>query len=146
MLNKAIIIATKAHDGQADKAGEPYILHPLRVMLSLKSQNERVCGVLHDVIEDTNITFEYLTREGFSYEIIEALNALTKKENENYDDFINRVLENKLACHVKLADLEDNMDLSRIENPNEKDFKRVEKYKRAKEKIREYLNDDKTIL
>lgn len=142
MINKAIIIATTAHEGQVDKAGEPYILHPLRVMLSLKSQNERVCGVLHDVIEDTNVTFEYLAKEGFSEEILDALKALTKKEDEKYDDFIDRVLENRVACYVKLADLEDNMDLSRIENPSIKDFKRIDKYKKAKEKIIEYLNND----
>lgn len=139
MINKAIIIATVAHENQVDKAGEPYIFHPLRVMLSLKSEDEKICGVLHDVIEDTNITIEYLIEQGFSNEIIQALEALTKKENENYDDFINRVLENKLACYVKLADLNDNMNLSRIKNPTEKDFKRVEKYKDAKERITQFL-------
>lgn len=142
MINKAIIIATVAHENQVDKAGEPYIFHPLRVMLSLKSEDEKICGVLHDVIEDTNITVEYLIKQGFSNEITQALEALTKKENENYDDFINRVLENELACYVKLADLNDNMDLSRIKNPREKDFKRIEKYKKAKERITQFLQVD----
>lgn len=142
MLARAIIIATLAHENQIDKAGEPYIFHPLRVMLSLESEDEKICGVLHDVIEDTNITIEYLIKQEFSNEIIQALEALTKKENENYDDFINRVLGNKLACYVKLEDLNDNMDLSRIKNPSEKDFKRVEKYKKAKEKIIQFLQKD----
>ncbi|MBL4931810.1 GTP pyrophosphokinase [Clostridium paridis] len=141
MLEKAIIIATKAHGGQVDKAGEAYILHPLRVMLSGKTEIERICGVLHDVIEDTEVTLEYLKAEGFSEEILEALDALTRKANENYDDFIERVINNKLACYVKLADLNDNMDLSRIKNPTERDYIRLEKYRKATERIIKSLKD-----
>lgn len=135
ILEKAIIIATKAHEGQVDKAGEPYILHSIRVMLSGKTVIERICGVLHDVIEDTDITLEHLQTEGFSKEILLALDALTKRHYETYDEFINRVIENKVACKVKLSDLFDNMDLSRIKNPSEKDYKRIEKYRDATNKI-----------
>ncbi|WP_238881793.1 GTP pyrophosphokinase [Clostridium sp. YIM B02551] len=141
MLEKAIIIATKAHRGQVDKAGETYILHPLRVMISGKTELERICGVLHDVIEDTEITLEYLRKEGFSEEILEALDALTRKANESYDGFIERVINNKLACYVKLADLNDNMNLARIKNPTEEDYKRIEKYSKASDRIIKSLKD-----
>ncbi|MDD7793492.1 GTP pyrophosphokinase [Clostridium sp. 'White wine YQ'] len=141
MLEKAIIIATKAHMGQVDKAGEVYILHPLRVMLSGKTEHERICGVLHDVIEDSEITLEYLRKEGFSEEILDALDALTRKSNESYDEFTERVIHNKLACHIKLADLNDNMNLSRIKNPTEEDYKRIEKYSKASDRIIKRLKD-----
>lgn len=139
MLNKAIEIATRAHAGQVDKAGEPYILHPLRVMLTRETELERICAVLHDVIEDTNITFDDLRNEGFSENVITILDCLTKRDGENYDAFINRVLKNETACRVKLADLCDNMDLTRIHNPTEKDKERVQKYNKASERILDAL-------
>ena len=145
MLDKAIHIATKAHGGQMDKGGQPYILHPLRVMFMRRNETERICAVLHDVIEDSNISIEYLREEGFSEEILSTLEALTKRENESYDDFINRVIENKTARNVKLADLCDNMDLSRIINPTQEDYQRVEKYRKAADRIFEVMDfeDDK---
>lgn len=142
MLDKAIRIAAKAHEGQKDKAGQPYILHPLRVMFSRKNDTERICAVLHDIIEDTDISIEYLREESFSQEVLTALDALTKRANESYDDFIGRVIENKIACHVKLSDLLDNMDLSRISNPTEEDYKRVEKYRKAADRIFESMEFD----
>ncbi|WP_040293365.1 bifunctional (p)ppGpp synthetase/guanosine-3',5'-bis(diphosphate) 3'-pyrophosphohydrolase [Acetonema longum] len=140
MLNKAIIIATGAHAGQLDKAGAPYIFHPLRVMMAGNSEIERICGVLHDTIEDSDITLEFLRREGFSPDVLTVLDCVTKRPGENYDDFIARILENKTACRVKLADLHDNMDLSRIKDPTEKDKVRVEKYRRAAERIYDVLS------
>ncbi len=134
-LEKAILIAITAHQGQTDKAGVPYILHPLRVMLSCKTEDEQICAVLHDVIEDTAVTFEDLRVAGFKEEIIAVLDALTKRKNETYDDFINRVIQNQLACHIKLADLSDNMNLSRIPNPSKQDYQRVEKYVIASDRI-----------
>jgi (p)ppGpp synthase/HD superfamily hydrolase len=139
MLNKAIKIATTAHDGQFDKAGAPYIFHPLRVMMAGKSDIERICGVLHDTIEDSDITLEFLQKEGFSEEVLAVLDCLTKRRGENYDDFISRILENKTACLVKLADLHDNMDLSRISDPTDEDKARIEKYSRAVERIYDVL-------
>ncbi len=135
MLNKAIEIANRAHAGQIDKGGEPYILHPLRVMLSRENELERICAVLHDVVEDSDITFDDLRKEGFSEEVIAVLDCLTKRDGESYDTFINRVLSNQTACHVKLADLRDNMNLTRIESPTEKDIERIQKYKDASERI-----------
>lgn len=140
LLEKAIIIATQAHTGQVDKAGESYILHPLRVMLKLKTEEEKIVGILHDVIEDTSITYKDLIKEGFSETIIEALKGVTKIDGETYMDFVRRAKTNPISKNVKLSDLEDNMNLDRIESPNEKDFKRIEKYKRAREILLDYSN------
>ena len=139
MLNKAIEIANRAHTGQVDKGGEPYILHPLRVMMSLTNEVERICAVLHDVIEDSKLTFEDLRSEGFSEEILSALDCLTKRHGESYNDFICRIISNETACRVKLADLSDNMNTARIKNPSEKDQERLIKYRDATNKILQAL-------
>lgn len=131
MLSKAINIATDAHRGQKDKAGEPYILHPLRVMLKMKDDGSRIVAVLHDVVEDTWVTLDLLQREGFNQDIIDAIDCITRRENEKYFDFIQRCKYNNIAKFVKLADLEDNSDINRIKNPSEKDYKRTQKYKDA---------------
>jgi (p)ppGpp synthase/HD superfamily hydrolase len=148
MLEKAIIIATNAHKGQVDKAGKPYILHPLRVMFSRRNETERICAVLHDVIEDTEITLDYLKNEGFTVDVLSVLDAVTRRNDETYEEFINRIIKNKMACYVKLADLRDNMDLSRIDNPTKKDYERIEKYREAERRIVEVLKaegDDELI-
>ena len=142
MLDKAILIATKSHQGQIDKAGQPYILHPLRVMFSRKNETERICAMLHDVIEDTDITLDYLRSEGFSEEILIALDALTRRDSETYDEFIDRIINNNIASHVKLADLCDNMDILRIKNPTKKDYERIEKYRKAAERILYALEEE----
>ena len=143
MLNKAIEMAIKAHNGQVDKGGNPYIFHPLRVMLSRQNEKEQICGVLHDVVEDTPITLDELAQEGFSKDIIDTLNCLTRREGENYDEYIDRVITNKIASNVKLADLCDNMDLTRIKNPTAADKERVKKYNKAAYKIsKALLNED----
>lgn len=141
MLNKAIEIAVRAHQGQLDKCGEPYILHPLRLMLSRENELERICAVLHDVIEDSDITFNDLRNEGFSEEVLLILDCLTKREGEDYEDFITRVLKNETACQIKLADINDNTDLNRIKCCTDKDRGRLEKYKKAKEQITHHLFD-----
>ena len=142
MLDKAILIATKSHQGQIDKAGQPYILHPLRVMFSRKNETERICAMLHDVIEDTDITLDCLRSEGFSEEILSALDALTRRDSETYDEFIDRIINNNIASHVKLADLCDNMDILRIKNPTKKDYERIEKYRKAAERILYALEEE----
>ena len=135
-LNRAIEIATEAHKGQLDKAGNEYIGHPLRVMEMGKTEEEKIVGVLHDVIEDTDWTFERLAEEGFSPEIIAALKCVTKlSENENYDDFIERVKKNPLAVAVKINDLTDNMDIRRLPYLSDKDVKRLKKYLKAYKKL-----------
>ena len=139
MLNKAIEIAVRAHRGQVDKGGEPYILHPLRVMLSGRNELERICAVLHDVVEDSDVTFDALQTGGFSEEVIAVLNCVTKQNGENYNDFVSRILLNETACRVKLADLCDNLDLTRIQNPTPEDQVRIKKYSEAQSRITEAL-------
>lgn len=129
-LNKAISIASTMHNGQLDKGGNPYILHPLRVMMNLKSNEEQIVAVLHDILEDTTMTEEKLSEE-FTDQIIDAVIALTRQENESYMDFIRRCKQNELARKVKIADIEDYMDLSRIEQTTKKDYERIKKYEKA---------------
>ncbi len=135
-LERAIEIAKEAHAGQTDKAGAPYIEHPLRVMSMGTTQKEKIVGVLHDVVEDSRWTFEDLAKEGFSEEVIDALRCVTKlNEDEDYGDFISRVLTNPLAVQVKINDLKDNMDISRLPQITSEDLKRLEKYKQAYKKL-----------
>jgi (p)ppGpp synthase/HD superfamily hydrolase len=131
LLERAICIAARAHEGQLDKAGAPYILHALRVMLAMSCDEERIVAVLHDVIEDTSYTFESLKAEGFSAKIINAIDGLTRRSDETYDDFILRVRTNSIARRVKLADLADNSDLTRFRTPLQEDRDRTLKYRRA---------------
>lgn len=131
-LERAIEIATEAHRGQLDKAGCDYIGHPLRVMAAGRSIEEKIAGVLHDVVEDSGWTFGMLEAEGFSAEIIEALRCVTKlSESEPYDKFIARIKGNPLAVAVKLNDLTDNMDIRRLPYLSDKDVKRLKKYLKA---------------
>ena len=131
-LEKAMEIATRAHSGQLDKAGNEYIGHPLRVMAMGQTMEEKILGVLHDVVEDSAWTFEQLAAEGFSARIIEALRCLTKlSPTEPYDKFITRIKHNPLAVAVKLNDLTDNMDIRRLPYLSDKDVKRLKKYLKA---------------
>ncbi|PYN48952.1 MAG: GTP pyrophosphokinase [Candidatus Rokuibacteriota bacterium] len=130
-LERAIQIAASAHQRQFDKGGSPYFLHPLRVMLRLKSEPDRIVAVLHDVLEDTAWTAAQLVEEGFAPGVMTALDALCRRKDESYDDFIDRVSTSQIAIRVKLADLEDNMDLSRIPTPTRADHERLGKYRRA---------------
>ncbi len=131
-LERAIEIAARNHCGQVDKAGQPYILHPLRLMLSVTTGNERIAAVLHDVVEDTPVTFDDLAAEGFSAEILAAVRALTKHTGESRIDAARRAAANPIARVVKLADVTDNMDLSRIAQPTDKDVARLEEYKQVR--------------
>lgn len=130
-LERAISIAAEAHAGQVDKASAPYILHPLRVMLRLESFEARVVAVLHDVVEDTAWTFDRLRAEGFSPSVIAALDALTRRDHETYEAFIHRAARHAIAREVKLADLQDNLDPSRIPDPTPRDIQRMQKYRTA---------------
>lgn len=130
-LTKAILIAAKAHDGQTDKGGNPYILHPARLATKAGSEEESIVAILHDVVEDSDNTLFDLKNAGFSIDIIEALDCLTKRADESYEDFITRIKLNPLATKVKILDLEDNSDVGRIPNPTDKDYARIDKYKKA---------------
>lgn len=129
-LNRAISIALAAHAGQVDKGGAPYIMHPIRVMLAMKSEEARIVAVLHDVLEDCPAYAWMVEQAGFSRKILEALDALTRQPLESYSDFIIRIGMFPLATEVKIADMRDNMDLSRIPSPTEKDLARVAKYEK----------------
>ena len=132
-LEKAIALAAKKHAGQIDKAGQPYILHPLRLMLNVDSIEQKMVAVMHDLLEDTDTTIVDLISLGFSQNVIDAVVALTKKEGENRLDAAKRIVKNPLARTVKLADLADNMDISRIKSPTPRDMLRLEEYKKVKE-------------
>jgi GTP diphosphokinase / guanosine-3',5'-bis(diphosphate) 3'-diphosphatase len=131
-LERAIEIASAAHAGQLDKAGQPYILHPLRVMLRVAGKHERMAAVLHDVVEDTPVTLERLTQEGFPPEVVAAVQALTKNPGESRLAAAARAAANPIARTVKLADNAENMDLSRIAHPTEKDFARLKEYEQVR--------------
>ena len=131
-LERAIAISAEAHEGQTDKAGAAYILDPLRVMLRVSSTTECIVAVLHDVIEDCQgWTFERLRAEGFSEEVIAAVEAVSKRSGESYEDFVRRCASNPIGRCVKLADLHDNCELSRIAEPSDRDYERIKKYRRA---------------
>lgn len=131
LLERAIILATEAHRGQRDKAGRPYILHPLRLMFRQKSPEAMIIAVLHDVVEDTALTFADLEQAGFPASVITALTLLTHDKELPYMEYIAGIAKNSLAILVKLADLQDNMDISRIPQPTSKDYSRLEKYSKA---------------
>ncbi len=141
MLEKAIAIAVESHKGQLDKAGKIYILHPMRVMLRGKNETEMIVGILHDTVEDTPITIEMLRLEGFSDEILEAIDCITKHPGEDYADFIDRVLTNPLATQVKLYDMEDNLNRDRIPYPTPHDEARFAKYEKFHKVILQKLEE-----
>lgn len=130
-LNKALAVAAEAHAGQTDKAGKPYILHPLRLMWQMETETEMMVALLHDVVEDSDWTLERLTAAGFSPEVVTAVAALSRQPNESYEAFIERLRPNPLAVKVKLADLRDNMNPLRLEKLTERDLERLAKYHQA---------------
>ncbi|MEW6545597.1 MAG: GTP pyrophosphokinase [Bacillota bacterium] len=131
LLESAIVLAVAAHRGSTDKGGAPYVLHPLRVMLQLGDLREMAAGVLHDAVEDGGVTLEQLGHLGFPADVLEALEALTRRPGEDYGAYLGRVKANPMALRVKLADLRDNLDESRIPEPTDADRRRWEKYRRA---------------
>lgn len=147
-LSRAIAIAAVAHAGQIDRSGQPYILHPLRVMMRCKTMPEMIVGALHDVVEDCPAwTLDRLEAEGFGGEIVEALDTLTRRKDESYAAFIERVAAgSELARTVKIHDLLDNCALGRMANPTDEDRKRVtDRYLPALQRLIPLL-DDKLIL
>ena len=125
---RAYALAKKAHLGQKDKGGNDYIEHPKAVASMMDTDIEKAVAYLHDVVEDTDISFDDLKEYGFPNQIIEALKALTKQKNESYDVYIDRVIKNPIAKKVKLADMKHNSDITRIKNPSQKDYDRCQKY------------------
>lgn len=134
MIEAALRIALQAHQGQTDKAGQPYILHPLRVMAACDGDiKAQMVAILHDVVEDCpDWPIERIRAHGFPAEVIEAIQLLTHAKGEAYEAYVQRIKPNALARKVKLADLADNMNLGRLKNPGPADYQRIEKYKAAK--------------
>ena len=130
-VEDAVSIAARAHRGQKDKAGAPYLLHPLRMMMRMETESAMMAAVLHDVVEDTEWTLERLREAGFSDEVLEAVDCLTHREGESYEQFVERVRTNAIARQIKIADLEDNMNVRRINQLGPRDLERLEKYHRA---------------
>jgi (p)ppGpp synthase/HD superfamily hydrolase len=141
-LEDAIALALRAHRGQVDKAGQPYVLHPLRVMLALETDDERMVGVLHDVVEDSGkddpsrqITLADLRALGYLESVLAALDLVTRRDDESYEEFIARLLPSPIARRVKLADLADNLDLTRLPEITPKDSERLSRYLRARQTL-----------
>ena len=136
ILSNAISLALKAHEGQVDKSGMPYAGHIMRVMAAGRTMDEKIVGVLHDVVEDTEWTFEALLDEGFPVHIVDALRCVTKlSDNEPYGEFIERVMTNPLAAAVKINDLTDNMDVRRYKDLSDWDVKHLRKYLKAYQEL-----------
>jgi (p)ppGpp synthase/HD superfamily hydrolase len=137
LLERAIGIAVNAHQGQRDDSGEPYVLHPLRMMTRAKSVDAKIVAVLHDVVEDSDWTLDKLRAEAFSEAVVIAVDNLTKREGEQYDDFVTRSIRDPLSKEVKLLDLEDNMNVLRYKEVAEDERKRLAKYFKAWHQIME---------
>jgi len=137
IIEKSLEIALEAYSGQTDKAGKTYILHPLRLMTQMETEEEMSVALLHDVIEDSEYTAEDLLNNGIPTTVVNAVQSLTKNSGESYESFIERVLENKLAAKIKRADIEDNINILRLNSVTEKDLERIAKYHKAWHKINE---------
>lgn len=143
MFDKALLIASQAHLGQRDKGGKAYILHPLRIAMRLRTDDEELMciAILHDAVEDSDLTFADLEREGFSDRVVSALRLLTHTDGQSYDDYIDAMKGNRDALRIKREDLRDNSDITRLKGLRKKDFRRMEKYVRAFAMINEYLEE-----
>lgn len=131
LYDRALRIAIRAHKGQKDKSGREYIMHPIRVAERCKDPRAKIVALLHDTIEDTDVTAEYLGNEGFPDEIISGVLSVTKQKGETYEAFVCRAADNPIGREVKIADLEDNMDIRRLKEITDEDMARLRKYLRA---------------
>ena len=143
MVKTAERIARRAHAGQVDKAGVPYAHHPAWVAARVEGDDAKAAAWLHDVLEDTSLTADDLRRAGIPEEVVHTVEVLTHAEGESYQDYLERVARHPLAARVKLADLAHNSDLSRIPQPTEQDYARIEKYRRARIFLEEAVGDRK---
>ncbi|MDH5179062.1 MAG: GTP pyrophosphokinase [Gammaproteobacteria bacterium] len=138
LIEKSLEIALKAYTGQLDKAGAVYILHPLRIMAKMTTPEEMAVALLHDVIEDSGFTAQDLLQEGIPGEVVDAVVCLTKRDGESYEDFVDRVSKNSLARRIKLADIEDNINILRLECLRDDDFVRLKKYHAAWKRLSQH--------
>ena len=143
MIQKALEIAQRAHAGQFDKGGNPYIGHPLAVAEMVDTEEEKIVAFLHDVVEDSAYTLDDISNLGFIQDIVAAICSITKQEGEPYNAYIQRVKASPMAVKVKIADMTHNMDLTRISNPTEKDYLRIARYEEKIKDLKDYLNQPK---
>jgi (p)ppGpp synthase/HD superfamily hydrolase len=136
-LEDAIGLAAKHHSGVRDRGGQPYVLHPLRLMMKMETEAERMVAVLHDLVEDTPVTLASLRSQGFPDEVVVAIDCLTRRQDETYAQFIERIRPNALASRVKLADLEDNMNVLRLPVVTAEDGSRLTKYRAAWSRLKD---------
>ena len=136
LIEKSLDIALRVHTGQKDRSGKTYILHPLRLMNRMESDEEMAVALLHDVLEDSEMTEQDLLNEGIPTNVVDAVKCLTRGSGEDYDDFISRVSGNDLALKIKIVDIEDNINILRLKTLSEKDLKRIVKYHRAWNKLK----------
>lgn len=128
LLDKAALICITKHQGQRDKMGCAYFQHPMRVAMRCSTDAEKVVALLHDTIEDTDVTPEYLVKEGFPQYIVDAILSVTKREGEGYEEFVARAKENPIGRSVKIHDLEDNLDVMRLDEVSSDMAARFTKY------------------
>lgn len=138
----ALELALEIHRDQLDRYGRPYILHPIRVMMRLESEADKTAAILHDVIEDSNLTLEGLKSRGCPPEIVKTVDLLSRREEEDYFDYIDRAKQSDSAVRIKIADLEDNMDILRIPEVKPDDLERLDKYRRAWEILKKERSSD----
>lgn len=139
MIELAEGIARKAHTGKKDKGGKDYIHHPMTVASKVDTDDEKIVAWLHDTVEDSGITLADLKEYGFSQEVIGAVDAITKKQGQSYEDYIENLKHNSIAIKVKIADLTHNSEISRITNPTPEDLKRIIKYQKTRKLLIEYI-------
>ena len=144
LLETSIKVAEKVFEGRLDKGGNPYMVHLLSVSYFMDNELDKTVAILHDILEDSAVTKEELQDFGYPKEVIDAIEILTRKEKEDYSKYIERIMssENLTALNVKLYDLKNNMDISRIKNPTPKDFERIEtRYRKSYIKIENKINE-----
>ena len=137
-IEDALEIAVAAHRGQTDRAGQPYVLHPLRLMAQFRDETSQIAAVLHDVVEDSEWTLDDLRTLGFSDEVVTVVDCLTRREGELYEAAIERAAVHPVARRLKLADLEDNLDVRRLDVLTERDRERLDRYRRAWLRLTQY--------
>jgi (p)ppGpp synthase/HD superfamily hydrolase len=137
-LELALQIAVKAHAGQKDKSGEPYIFHPIRVMQRCSTPKAKIVAVLHDTVEDTDVTFKDLEAAGFDSGTLDTLRLVTHEKDVPYDEYIDALMHDPVAVEVKLADLEDNSDIRRLKEIGAKDVERLKKYLRTHRRLTDH--------
>ena len=146
MTNKAIKLMFKLHRDQTDRSGLPYVFHPWHVAESMDDEASTIVALLHDSLEDTEITLDELADMGFPDEVIHALDLMTHRDGDDYFAYVEKLADDPLARKVKLADLKHNLDISRLETVTEKDLERAEKYRKAIEYLERFQNTTYYLL